>query len=701
MKIYIQWKHILLLLLIYLVPSAAHSNMATDGTFTLVRDGFSAHVSEMMSGTTYTVMSTSGQFRDTRNMTDANNTVYHGFWQSNMNDWITKPVIPSGEQYPIIGETIIYETAGAVCNNGDTTEYRFDWGDGDMSDWSTSPQAQKVWTNDTVSDIQVQARCMDHPDIIDTSAGFTINPDYQQYTLTLDRVGNGYVLVDGILHGFPWQGVYQIDTPVSLYAIPLVPDWIFNYWNGDYTANTHEIFFNMDQSYDIIANFATYTPPPEISANTTEIDFDRVLIGNSEPHEITITNTGDGDLLIDSIIISGAQNRSFVIQNDGCGGYTLATGEQCSVEILFSPSEEITYTTCSVDIESNDPNPLSIAMRGQGIDGMYPDPFKTNRCMDVYGTILNSNGNVIADGDLVLFYTSDSEMLVGIGEYSQYSPGSYGMIHVYGDDLTTDEKDGATTNETLVVRTFNQAEKKEYPLSCVSGDCIWQEGVIKECHFQYQIEERIPLKEGWNLFSFRTNKCFYEDNIPTVSMFEGIEMVAVKSIADVLTSIDGQYSYVRGFDSTGAKAYNCTPFSDMKYMAAGYGYWIKIKDDPLVENKVIYLTLKGVLAKADAKIQLQSNWNLVGYLGNDVKYKGAEPDVYFPDGVVMHRMDSVADFFQSIDGKYSYIRGFDKDGAKTYNGTLFSDMYYVGPGYGYWIKIKDGEQAILNWDVGE
>jgi hypothetical protein len=40
-----------------------------------------------------------------------------------------------------------------------------------------------------------------------------------------------------------------------------------------------------------------------------------------------------------------------------------------------------------------------------------------------------------------------------------------------------------------------------------------------------------------------------------------------KGIAEALTSIDGQYTYVRGFDSTGAKSYNNTPFSDMKYMA--------------------------------------------------------------------------------------------------------------------------------------
>ena len=102
----------------------------------------------------------------------------------------------------------------------------------------------------------------------------------------------------------------------------------------------------------------------------------------------------------------------------------------------------------------------------------------------------------------------------------------------------------------------------------------------------------IPLHAGWNLISFPANRCYYLASAgqPTVSMIDGIEYVAVDGIGDILTSIDGRYSYVQGFDSTGAKTYNLTPFSNMQYMAAGYGYWIKVNDDV---SGLIYLEIEG------------------------------------------------------------------------------------------------------------
>ena len=57
----------------------------------------------------------------------------------------------------------------------------------------------------------------------------------------------------------------------------------------------------------------------------------------------------------------------------------------------------------------------------------------------------------------------------------------------------------------------------------------------------------------------------------------------------------------------------------------------------------------------------------------------------------------MSEAFQSISGQYSYVRGMDASGAKSYNLTDFSDMRYVGPGYGYWIKVNQGKNPVLNW----
>ncbi|CAN2042182.1 hypothetical protein GMMP15_720036 [Candidatus Magnetomoraceae bacterium gMMP-15] len=210
--------------------------------------------------------------------------------------------------------------------------------------------------------------------------------------------------------------------------------------------------------------------------------------------------------------------------------------------------------------------------------------------------------------------------------------------------------------------------------------------------------DRIPLHKGWNLFSFRVNKCYYINEKPDVPMINGIEYEQVDDIDDILSSIDGQYSYVMGFDETGAKVYNLTPWSNMKYMAAGYGYWIKINDDADVDaNGLVYLELEGTQIPYDTTIPLHEGWNLVGYLGSQIQYVGDIPDTNFPKDAFIHKIDALSNAFSSIDGSYSYVMGFDADGAKVYNLSPGSNMNYVGPGYGYWIKVNEGETPQLRW----
>jgi len=214
----------------------------------------------------------------------------------------------------------------------------------------------------------------------------------------------------------------------------------------------------------------------------------------------------------------------------------------------------------------------------------------------------------------------------------------------------------------------------------------------------YENIQRIPLHKGWNQISFGVNKCYYIDEKPTVSMIEGIEYIKVKNIGEILSSIDEQYSFVKAFDSEGEKFYDHTSFSNMKYMAAGYGYLINIKEGADFDNKgLIYLELIGTQASDKTPIQLHEGLNLVGYLGNKVQYLGKEPTVPFPNVRVMFSCNDLSDIFMSIDGKYSEVMGLDQTGAKVYNLTLLSNMKYVGPGYGYWMKVNTNELTKLKW----
>ncbi len=221
--------------------------------------------------------------------------------------------------------------------------------------------------------------------------------------------------------------------------------------------------------------------------------------------------------------------------------------------------------------------------------------------------------------------------------------------------------------------------------------------------------QRIPLRKGWNLISFGVNKCFYTGTTqPTAPMIPGIEYVKVNNIADILISIDGQYSYVRGYDTVttplGFKNYIPGLTPTLKYMAAGYGYWIKVKDTANVDqNGLIYLEIEGPRVPANTPVPLAASaWNLVGYLGNNVLYTGTSaPTAYYPDDRVMTPTSSVADIFNSISGRYSYVRGYDTVtnplGFKNYIPGVTPTLKYTGPGYGYWIKVNAGAAPNLTW----
>jgi len=329
-------------------------------------------------------------------------------------------------------------------------------------------------------------------------------------------------------------------------------------------------------------------------------------------------------------------------------------------------------------------------------DHIIPTPTS----MDIYGVATIGMHSVEVNDEIAVF---DSEgKLCGLAIVD--TAGEFGPLHIYRDDETTaDIKEGPVEGESLTIMFYDFSEDKAFEAGPKNfGQPVLQ--FASNQSFQVDLEavlkQRIPLHSGWNLISFAVNKCFYMDDKPTVSMIEGIEYEQRQSIDDTLSSISGQYSYVRGFDTTGAKSYNLSPWSDMTYMAAGYGYWIKVNEDAdFDENGLIYLEMEGTRISSDRSITLQPGWNLVGYLGNQVKYVEEIPDVHFPEDAYMSQNSAAEpeEFFPSIAEAYTYVRSFDQYGAKSFNLSPWSDLKYVGPGYGYWIKVKEGANPELVW----
>jgi len=222
------------------------------------------------------------------------------------------------------------------------------------------------------------------------------------------------------------------------------------------------------------------------------------------------------------------------------------------------------------------------------------------------------------------------------------------------------------------------------PPKWTSNNDLWGLNI----HVTSSVTQRIPLKIGWNLFSFSINKVFYDSaSPPTVETLSNAEFVKVTSLKDVLTSIDGHYDIVRNFDENGPVTFNPSApsfINKLHYLASGYGYWIKM-------NQESTLILSGSAASSSDKILLKSGWNLIGCWHTDAQYDSATaPAVSIPENIQFTKVTSLSDIFYSINGDYSIIRNFDENGPVTYNPaapSFINKLHYISPGYGYWIKI--------------
>ncbi|HDH04776.1 MAG TPA: choice-of-anchor D domain-containing protein, partial [Nitrospirae bacterium] len=110
---------------------------------------------------------------------------------------------------------------------------------------------------------------------------------------------------------------------------------------------------------------------PEISASPASYDFGSVQKRKSSPPAtFTISNTGNADLVIGSVYLTGPNPYQFSIENDNCSSRTIASSGSCIIEAIFSPTKKGTFNTL-IGIDSNDPDTpaLNIELTGTGVMG--------------------------------------------------------------------------------------------------------------------------------------------------------------------------------------------------------------------------------------------------------------------------------------------------------------------------------------------
>ncbi|MBC8460441.1 MAG: hypothetical protein H8D67_20855, partial [Deltaproteobacteria bacterium] len=69
------------------------------------------------------------------------------------------PDMPDGPPEGMTDIPYTYTTGGSFCFQGHSVEYRFDWGDGTYSDWSSSTSASHSWSVANTYIVKSQARC--------------------------------------------------------------------------------------------------------------------------------------------------------------------------------------------------------------------------------------------------------------------------------------------------------------------------------------------------------------------------------------------------------------------------------------------------------------------------------------------------------------------------------------------------------------
>ncbi len=149
---------------------------------------------------------------------------------------------------------------------------------------------------------------------------------------------------------------------------------------------------------------------PGISVAPDSLDFGKVCIDSCEIQTLTIFNTGNAPLAIDSI---KSTHPAFTIDSTE---FSIPPGGSVKVQVAFCPKEVRTYAGTLL-IYSNDPDdsPFEVELRGEGIGPkiiLVPEPPAFEVCA---GEIVNGVLNITNDSDCALRIDSVRFAIVSTG----------------------------------------------------------------------------------------------------------------------------------------------------------------------------------------------------------------------------------------------------------------------------------------------
>jgi hypothetical protein len=126
-----------------------------------------------------------------------------------------------------------------------------------------------------------------------------------------------------------------------------------------------------------LSGSGTTTSAPVVSLSPTSLSFGNQQVNaTSTVRTVTLTNTGNADLVIQGIELGGSNSGDFGQQNT-CPS-TLAAQAHCTLSVNFTPSAEGSRSASLTISDNASGNPQSVALSGTGVVGMPPtgsDPY--------------------------------------------------------------------------------------------------------------------------------------------------------------------------------------------------------------------------------------------------------------------------------------------------------------------------------------
>jgi hypothetical protein len=104
---------------------------------------------------------------------------------------------------------------------------------------------------------------------------------------------------------------------------------------------------------------------PAVTLSPTSLNLRKQNVGTtSSPQNVTLTNSGTGNLSITGITITG-NNASDFGQTNNCGT-SVAAGTSCTISVTFAPSAKGPRTAAVTITDNASNSPQSVTLKGQG-----------------------------------------------------------------------------------------------------------------------------------------------------------------------------------------------------------------------------------------------------------------------------------------------------------------------------------------------